>query len=162
MIYVLDICLAEVRRHSRRRRRRRQDGHDGGLFILALACHLAVTDAPFADAAFKRQAAMELRELAQRAGCGVTSRLHYHQAITLLCSLAQYRSRSCAMPGRESVAELCAKLEGLGLGGCFGHGLRTDVAFHVAQRTKDLRDLAFAESLPSADELATASTVFSG
>ncbi|POR37112.1 Uncharacterized protein TPAR_02611 [Tolypocladium paradoxum] len=157
VIFVLDFCVAEVRQHSRR-----QGGHDNGLFMFALARHLAVLDAPFAGLTFKRRARTELKELAAKAGSGASSQLHYRQTILLLCSVAQHRSRSCAMPGRDSVTESCAKLDDLDLGGSFGRGLRTDVAFLLAQRTKDLRDLAFAESLPSAEESARVSTIFSG
>lgn len=157
VIFVLDFCVAEARQH-----RRRQGGHDNGLFIFALARHLAVVDAPFAGLAFKRQARAELKELAAKAGSSASSQLHYRQTILLLCSVAQHRSRSCDMPGRDSVTESCAKLEDLDLGDSFGGGLRTDAAFLLAQRTKDLRDLAFAESLPSAEESARASTLFSG
>ena len=155
VIFVLSFCVAEVRRH-----RRRQGGHDNGIFVLTLALHLATVDAPVASLESKRLARAELRELAGKTGR--SPQLHYRQTILLLCSIAQYRSRSCAVTGRDSVTEMCAKLDDLDLGGSFGRSLRTDVAFLLAQRTKDLRDLAFAESLPSADEPARVSTIFSG
>ncbi|PNY26603.1 Uncharacterized protein TCAP_03470 [Tolypocladium capitatum] len=157
VIFVLDFCVTEVRRH-----RKQQGGYDNGLFIFALARHLAMVDVPFAGLAFKRQARAELQGLAAKAGSSASSQLHYRQTILLFCSVAQHRSRSCAMPGRDSVTELCVKLDDLDLGGCFGRNLRTDVAFLLAQRTKDLRDLAFAESLPSAEESMRVSTIFSG
>ncbi|KND92844.1 hypothetical protein TOPH_02551 [Tolypocladium ophioglossoides CBS 100239] len=157
VIFVLDLCVAEVRQY-----RRQQGEHDNGLFIFALARHLAMVDASFASLAFRRQVRIELQGLVAKAGSSASSQLHYRQMILLLCSVAQHRSRSCGMPGRDSVTESCAKLDGLDLGGSFGRGLRTDVAFLLAQRTKDLRDLAFAESLPSVEESPRVSTIFSG
>ncbi|KAJ6439991.1 hypothetical protein O9K51_07882 [Purpureocillium lavendulum] len=63
-----------------------------------------------------------------------------------------------------NVADLCGHLYGMDLGSCFDDGcsLQKDVAFLLAQRTKDLRDLAFAESLRGSRDLASGKTMFSG
>lgn len=161
VLFMLDHCHFQVRRQVGRRRRQ-QFLNDNGLFIFALARHLTVAKSPFADMALQNQAATELKDVARGAESSVTIRLQYYQATTLICWLAQYRSKSCAMSIRESVTELCSRLDGLGLDGCFGSGLRTDVAFVLAQKTKDLRDLAFAESLRGAEGPAKVSTMFSG
>lgn len=157
VLHVLDHCLY----HVCRRRRRRTRYHDGE-FMLSLARHVALAGSPFANAAFAQQAREELVALAARASDAGNAQSHYRQAMLLLCSLAQHRSRSCAMPGRDSVSDLCSKLDILELGACYGHSLQKDVAFLLAQRTKDLRDLAFAESLPGATESPWATTMFSG
>lgn len=158
VFFILDHCLTEVRRP----RRRRRFGRDNGVFIFALARHLMAAKSPFAGRVFQRQVAAELKDVAHAAESAATLRLYYCQATTLLCWLAQYRSKSCAVSMRESVTELCSKLDGLDLGDCFGSGLRTDVAFVLAQKTKDLRDLAFAESLRGAAGSSRVSTMFSG
>ncbi|PFH56583.1 hypothetical protein XA68_16285 [Ophiocordyceps unilateralis] len=162
VLYVLELCLAELRNRSALRRRRHR-GLKDGQFILVLARYLVVVDSPFADLAIRRQAKAELKQMAQgKADGSAASQRCCHQAVTVLTRLTQYRSRISLVPGREIVAELCAKLDDLGLGGYFSSGLRTDVAFLLAQQTKDLRDLAFAESLPSVGDHGLVSTIFPG
>lgn len=155
VLYVLDLCLAELRRQ-------RQRGHDNGQFILVLACHLAVVDFPFAEQSLKRQIGSDLRHMAQNKLDSATAQRCYHQTAAVLARLIQYRSRSSSAPGRVIVADMFAKLDDLDIGGYFNTSLRTDVAFLLAQQTKDLRDLAFAESLPSAKSHGLHSTVFPG
>ncbi|RCI14116.1 hypothetical protein L249_7910 [Ophiocordyceps polyrhachis-furcata BCC 54312] len=159
--YLLELCLAELR-YQKGLRRRQHPSYDEGQFIILLARYLVATDSPFSDLTFQLQSKAELSQLAQGTNGKAASQRYCHQAATILARIAHYRSRSSAVPGREVVADLCAKLDNLGLGGYFGRGLRTDVAFLLAQQTKDLRDLAFAESLPSAGADGYVSTVFPG
>ncbi|PHH58954.1 hypothetical protein CDD81_4055 [Ophiocordyceps australis] len=130
-----------------------------GVFPLALARYLVAIDFPMVEVSLKRQFKSELEELAQGAQ---DAKAFYQQTVKLLCSLIHYRSRSCAVPGRDSVADLCSKLDDIDLGDCSSVSLRFDVAFMVAQKTKDLRDLAFAESLSNTYHDVQISTVFSG
>ncbi|RDA89523.1 hypothetical protein CP533_5996 [Ophiocordyceps camponoti-saundersi (nom. inval.)] len=161
VLYLLELCLAEL--HYRKGQRRRQHrGYDEGRFILILARYLIAVDSPFSDLAFQQQTKAELRQMAQAADGKAASQRYCHQAATVLARIAHYRSRSSSVPGREIVADLCAKLESLGLGEYFASGLRTDVAFLLAQQTKDLRDLVFAESLTSVRAHSHVSTVFPG
>ncbi|PHH85781.1 hypothetical protein CDD83_11177 [Cordyceps sp. RAO-2017] len=158
-LYILDRSLAEVR--NRKGWQQRQ-GLCGGQFVLLLARYFMVVDSPFANTTFKRQARDELLELVQDSANAVTTRLYYRQATAFLSRLAQYRSKTHGAPGREMVTELCAKLQNVGLGDCFSCDLQTDVAFLLAQHTRDLRDLAFAESLSTAERYGKASCIFSG
>ncbi|PHH77042.1 hypothetical protein CDD80_980 [Ophiocordyceps camponoti-rufipedis] len=156
VLYVLELCLAELRRQQQR-------GYDNGQFILVLARHLVVVDSPFAEQALKRQTRAELKKMAQHGpDASATAQRCYHQAAAVLARLIQYRSRSSSVPGHVIVDDMFAKLDDIGIGGYFSTGLRTDVAFLLAQQTKDLRDLAFAESLPSARSHGLHSTVFPG
>ncbi|PHH60985.1 hypothetical protein CDD82_2203 [Ophiocordyceps australis] len=150
-LYVLDASLA------RARELRKTIGF--GVFPLALARYLVAVDFPRVEAFTKRQFKLELEEVAQRAQ---DTKACYRQTVKLLCSLIHFRSRSCAVPGRDSVSDLCSKLDDVDLGNCTSVCLRFDVAFMVAQKTKDLRDLAFAESLSRAHDPVQISTVFSG
>ncbi|RDA87498.1 hypothetical protein CP532_1639 [Ophiocordyceps camponoti-leonardi (nom. inval.)] len=161
VLYLLELCLAEMR-YRKGLRRRQHQSYDEGQFILLLARYLVAADSPFSDRAFQLQSKADLSQLAQGTDGKAASQRYCHQAATVLARIAHYRSRSSAVPGREIVADLCAKLDDIGLGEYFGHGLRTDVAFLLAQQTKDLRDLAFAESLPSAGAHGYVSTVFPG
>lgn len=159
VLFLLDHCFSEVRHQ---RRLRRQYGHDNGIFIFALARHFTVAGSPFADLALQNQAASELMDVAREAEDRATVQRYNCQATTLVCWLAQYRSKSCAVSMRESVMELCSKLDGLDLRDCSSPSFRTDVAFVLAQKTKDLRDLAFAESLRGFGGGTEISSVFSG
>ena len=157
VLHVLDHCLQAICLQRRRRMRE----HDVA-FMLSLARYVVLTGSPFASATFEQQARRDLVALATRASDTKGVQSQYRQTVLLLCSLAQHRGRSCAVPGRNSVSDLCSKLESLELGPCYKRNLQKDVAFLLAQRTKDLRDLAFAESLPGSMESSWVTTTFSG
>jgi hypothetical protein len=75
--------------------------------------------------------------------------------------MAHYRSRSMGIPNRDSTSHVIDRLVALGLPEGFQAGLKADVAFLLAQTTKDLGDLAFAESL-SASHQGAERTTFAG
>ncbi|CAM1502804.1 Fc.00g075800.m01.CDS01 [Cosmosporella sp. VM-42] len=154
LLHALDRCISEMNLWPRAAR-------DGGLFILALARYLAVPEGKIGDTATGRQAARDCGALLAITG-GATP-VQYRQALVLTCSIAQYRGRACGVPCHDVLSKICSALNRLALPDWFRAGLRTDGAFVLAQKTKDLRDLAFAERLSAAaTEAARAKTIFSG
>ncbi|KAG8165781.1 hypothetical protein KVR01_004333 [Diaporthe batatas] len=77
-------------------------------------------------------------------------RQHYEAVTSLIGAIAQYCGRGSAQPSHYYVNKLCDQLEQeLSTIGS-PRTLRMDCAFILAERTNDLRDLAFAESLDAA------------
>ncbi|OAQ88152.1 hypothetical protein VFPFJ_06617 [Purpureocillium lilacinum] len=155
--YLLDLCF-----HQTCRRKRGRSGRDAGAFMLALARYIVSATGPLAGSMFAQQARSDLVALAAKPRSTDGSQLLYRRTILLLCSIAQYRSRSGVVSSRDCVADICGQLSELELGDSFNHSLPKDVAFLLAQRTKDLRDLAFAESLSGTSNPAGSRTMFSG
>ncbi|KAH7313260.1 hypothetical protein B0I35DRAFT_434740 [Stachybotrys elegans] len=158
LLHVLDRGMAQAQLSNHRRRQARRSG---GLFVLAFARQLTADniDDPSLTV-FKVQAAADTFQLAGKSGDLLTTQ--YRQITSLACSIAQFRSRTLRVPGRESLEEICDRIEALGLAAGLKPCLRTDAAFLLAQRTKDLGDLAFAESLPAGDQGGRNTALFSG
>lgn len=145
LLYVLERSVRLARGHTRRR------AHDSGTTILLLARQLALAGGvdPGLEG-FKRQAEEELGRLTT--ADNAHAQTEYDHAVRLACSVAQCRRRTQGVAGPDAVAEVCAMLASITSRGWSGQALRSDVAFMVAQKTKDLRDLAHAESLAAAAE----------
>ncbi|KAI9167319.1 hypothetical protein HJFPF1_03445 [Paramyrothecium foliicola] len=156
LLFLLDKCVSQARSPSRRRA---SDGE--GVFVLILARHLALAEESNPKLnELKREAVKELRTgLAKN---GAQAQAQYDQAVRLACSVAQCRRRTRVVAGHDAVAEVCSMLEGLSSYGWSGHALRSDVAFLLAQKSRDLRDLAHAEKLAAVTNAPGANTVFSG
>lgn len=77
---------------------------------------------------------------------------HYEAAIALICCLAQACGRGTAGASHHHVTKLCDQLDSLvsPVEASTSRKVRMDCAFLLAERTNDMRDLAFAESLGSA------------
>lgn len=73
---------------------------------------------------------------------------HYEAATALICCLAQYCGRGTAGPSHHHLTRLCDQLDSADamIDETMSRKVRTDCAFFLAERTNDLRDLAFAES----------------
>lgn len=79
------------------------------------------------------------------------ARQHREAATALICTLAQYLGRGASEASHNSLTRLLDRLD-IALRGeeTIPRGLRADCAFFLAERTHDLRDLAFAESFNEA------------
>ncbi|KAH7001804.1 hypothetical protein EDB80DRAFT_62149 [Ilyonectria destructans] len=154
IMHVLDLCVSHLQCH--------QKTVGEGLFVLAMARYIAMAESKCVDSAVRRQAEEEFRQLAV-GDDDASSQTQYRQALFLAISIARYRGRACSMACHDVLSEICTLLDGLGLPDWFRRGLRMDGAFLLAQKTNDLRDLAFAENLPATGrEYAEAGTIFSG
>ena len=80
----------------------------------------------------------------------VEGRQHYEAVTSLIGAIAQYCGRGSAQPSHCYVNRLCDQLEQELSPIGSPRTLRMDCAFVLAERTNDLRDLAFAESLDAA------------
>ncbi|KPM46207.1 hypothetical protein AK830_g297 [Neonectria ditissima] len=155
LMHILDRCIAHAQR-------RNKSQSDGGLFVLAMARYIAMANSEYVDPVVRRQAGEEFRQLFAADGVS-SSQTQYRQALFLACSIAQCRGRACSVACHDVLSEICTTLDGIEVPDWFRNGLRMDGAFLLAQKTKDLRDLAFAEKLPATDKgLAGTGTVFSG
>ncbi|KAJ4224654.1 hypothetical protein NW759_005370 [Fusarium solani] len=157
MLHVLECCVVQ-------QQKRRGAFRSNGLFTLALARFIATAmiDSDAIDLTAKQQASQECARLLT-VGNGTPSRWQYRQTLLMACFVAQYRGRACGLACHDVLSEICATLDGLGLPDWFHDGLRSDGAFVLAQKTKDLRDVAFAESLPAAGKgTLETTTMFSG
>ncbi|KAK1968077.1 hypothetical protein LY78DRAFT_701792 [Colletotrichum sublineola] len=116
---------------------------------LLLAIFFTSFPGPAHDSAIQLKAIIETLEgsLGQRqnSGMGVKSGQMLDIAVALTCSVAQCCGRATSRPSSQYFAELCRLVDQLGAP-CFAR-LRADGAFFLAQKTDDLRDLAFAETL---------------
>lgn len=72
----------------------------------------------------------------------------YEAATALLCCLAQYCGRGTAEPSHHHLSKLCDELDHAAatIDEAASRKVQIDCAFFLAERTSDLRDLAFAES----------------
>lgn len=73
---------------------------------------------------------------------------HYEAATAVICCLAQYCGRGTAEPSHHHLTKLCDQLDSIiaTADEAKSRKIRIDCAFFLAERTNDLRDLAFAES----------------
>ncbi|KAI5460070.1 hypothetical protein BGZ63DRAFT_359625, partial [Mariannaea sp. PMI_226] len=155
LIHLLDRCVNELQRKSKT-----IDG--GSLLALALARYIAVAESKCVSAAIRQEAEVECKQmlLGQK---GVSSQAQYREALFLVSSTAQCQGRACSIACHDALSWICTVLERLKLPDWLRGGLRVDGAFLLAQKTNNLRDLAFAEKLPVANkDLIGTNTVFSG
>lgn len=157
LLHVLESCINN-------KRRQRGGSHSSNFFILMLARYLALTTAgpeTLAEAT-KQHAENECLSLIACIKGGPTQR-QYRQTLLLACTISQYWGRAYGMPCHNVLSMVCTTLQGLGLPVWFHNGLKSDGAFVLAQKTKDLRDVAFAERLSTAGRTALDTcTLFSG
>lgn len=74
----------------------------------------------------------------------------YEGAVSLICSIAQHCSRGSPLAPHQHLLAICDSMARVSLAGRSMADVRRDGAFMLAQRTCDMRDLAFAErSLPA-------------
>ncbi|KAL7918510.1 hypothetical protein ACQKWADRAFT_323725 [Trichoderma austrokoningii] len=142
LIYVLDRSISLIARYKSRK-----SPQDNASFLLVLARYLAVANSGLANAEFKRRVAEEFGNMAQKIDPEANHGKQYQQTIILLCTIIQCRRRSSSASSQEILADLYSKLDHEKLPDWFEHGLQKDLAFMLAQKTEDLRDLSFAESL---------------
>lgn len=77
----------------------------------------------------------------------VEGRQHYEAVASLIGAIAQCCGRGSTQPSHYYLSRLCDQLEHELSPNGIPRSLRMDCAFILAERTNDLRDLAFAESL---------------
>ncbi|RFU74169.1 cysteine protease [Trichoderma arundinaceum] len=158
LVHVLECSIALIARYKSR-----NSPPDNASFLLVFARYLAVTDSNLASVAFKRRVAEDFEKMAHKLNTDTNNGVQYQQTIIFLCTVIQCRRRSSTASSQEILSDVCSKLARQRLPEWFGHGLQKDVAFMLAQKTEDLRDLTFAESLPVITPTkAKFSTIFSG
>ncbi|OTA05414.1 hypothetical protein A9Z42_0060890 [Trichoderma parareesei] len=158
LVHVLECSISLIARY-----RSRKSPPDNASFLLVFARYLAVAQSDLASPAFKRRVSEEFETMAHRIDAVANNGVQYQQTVILLCAIIQCRRRSSAASGQELLSDVCSNLDRRKLPEWFGHGLRKDVAFMLAQKTEDLRDLTFAESLSgTTPSNAKFSTIFSG
>lgn len=155
LMHILDRCLHHLQFKT-------EAVNEGSLLVLATARYVAMCKSNYLESAIRRKAEDACRRQLV-ADDGVSSQVQYQESLFLVCSIAQCQRRACSMVGHDALSEICGRLEQLGLPDWFRGGLRVDGAFLLAQKTNDLRDLAFAERLPTASRgLIEKNTIFSG
>lgn len=130
-----------------RKRGARKTSRKSGLFTFAVGRYLAIARADLTDSALQRHALEECNSMVAQHG---DSGLHqlYRQVLLLACTIAQCCGRICGTPCHDVLSEICLLLDDISFPDWVRYGLKIDGAFLLAQKTKDLRDLAFAERLP--------------
>ncbi|KAL7787022.1 hypothetical protein V8C37DRAFT_273254 [Trichoderma ceciliae] len=158
LVYVLERSISLIARYKSRR-----SPPDKASFLLVFARYLAVANSNLASVAFKRRVTEDFENMAHKIGIDTNNGVRYQQTIILLCTVVQCRRRSSTASSQEILSDVCSKLDHRRLPDWFGHGFQKDVAFMLAQKTEDLRDLTFAESLPvTTPTNANFNTIFSG
>jgi hypothetical protein len=157
LLFTLESCaLQHESRHGASRNR--------GLLTVVLARFLAygMIDKDVVSSTTKKRAINECLKLLTVRN-GIPTQTQYRQTLLLACSVAQYRGQACRLPCHDILSEIRTLLNELGLPSWFQNGLVSDGAFILAQRTRDLRDVAFAERFPVAGKgTLETSTIFSG
>lgn len=157
LLFTLECCM--LQQQSRRSMSRRR-----GLLVVALARFIAtgMIDNSVVSLTTKNRAVYDCLRLLTL-GNGVPTQPQYRQTLLLACSVAQHRGQASGLPCHDILSEIRTSLNGLGLPNWFQNGLVSDGAFVLAQKTRDLRDVAFAERFPVAGKgTLEASTIFSG
>ncbi|UKZ52283.1 hypothetical protein TrVGV298_006058 [Trichoderma virens] len=158
LFYVLECSISLIARY-----RSRKSPPDNASFLLVFARYLAVTNSSLASSAFKRRAAEDFENMAHKIDTGTNNGLQYQHTVILLCTVIQCRRRSSTASTQEILSDVCSSLSRRKLPNWLGREFQKDVAFMLAQKTEDLRDLTFAESLPVTNPAnAKFSTIFSG
>ncbi|KAJ4116205.1 hypothetical protein NW768_010994 [Fusarium equiseti] len=157
MLFTLETCV--LQQQSRRGAFRSR-----GLFLVVLARFIAAAmiDSDVVSSTTKKRAIHDcLRLLTVRNS--TPTQPQYRQTLLLACSIAQYRGQACGLPCHDILFKIRVSLNELGLPDWFQIGLVSDGAFLLAQKTRDLRDVAFAERLSAAGKgTLEISTMFSG
>jgi hypothetical protein len=158
LVYVLERSISLIARYKSRK-----SPPDNASFLLVFARYLAAANSDLASVAFKKRVAKDFENMAHKIDTDTRNGKQYQQTIILLCTIIQCRRRSSSASSQEILSDVYSRLDHGTLPDWFGHGLQKDVAFMLAQKTEDLRDLTFAESLPvTAPANAKLSTIFSG
>ncbi|WKT48988.1 hypothetical protein QSH57_013918 [Fusarium oxysporum f. sp. vasinfectum] len=138
LLFTLEICVTQ-------QRTRRGAFRSSGFLTLVLARFLATSliDGKVGSLSARNLAIYDcVKPLTARNGS--PTQPQYRQTLLLACSVAQYRGQACGLACHDKV--WCP-----------------DGAFVLAQKTKDLRDVAFAERFPTAGKgTLETSTMFSG
>ncbi|KAJ4021729.1 hypothetical protein NW752_004737 [Fusarium irregulare] len=157
MLFTLETCVLQ-------QQGRRGSFRSRGLFLVVLARFIAASmiDSDVVSSTTRKRAIHDcLRLLTVRNG--TPTQPQYRQTLLLACSVAQYRGQTCGLPCHDILSKIRVSLDELGLPDWFQIGLVSDGAFVLAQKTRDLRDVAFAERLSAAGKgTLETSTIFSG
>ncbi|KAM0501510.1 hypothetical protein ACHAP8_004498 [Fusarium lateritium] len=156
LLFILESCAYQ-------QENRRGISRNRGLLIVVLARFLAagMIDKNVVSSTTKNHAIYDCLKLLIRNG--VPTQTQYRQTLLLACSVAQYRGQACRLPCHDILSEIRMLFNELGLPDWFQNGLVSDGAFVLAQRTRDLRDVAFAERLPAPGKgTLETSMIFSG
>lgn len=159
-LHVLETSIAEVVSN----RGRSHKAQHSGLFLLTMARQLVLETDKTILVHLRLQGVVELSSLISRSDVQCL----YRQTVGLMCSIAHACSRSTGKASHENLEILRMALHDLPLPQWFVERLRSEGAFVLAQKTKDLRDLAFAENLPetrhlfSAQDTKATTSMFSG
>ncbi|ROW12248.1 hypothetical protein VMCG_00168 [Cytospora schulzeri] len=135
--YIIETCIYEMRRTRR---------SSWISVMLRLATYL-MSSAPSSS---KQTDISELWSRIRANPKSADGKQEYEAATALISSIAQCCGRGTSRPPHHYLIELCDQLDqGLSVEGP-SRKIRADCAFFLAERTNDLRDLAFAESLDPA------------
>ncbi|KAJ9154798.1 hypothetical protein NKR23_g2325 [Pleurostoma richardsiae] len=139
--YIARACFEDIRRV-----RGRKTGWIRHLLLLTLF----LTDCSRGE--FKQESGAEplLEQIwkdLQAKGKPADRKQTYDTTVAIVCALAHYCGRGACQPAHTYLMKLCDQVESLHLLGSPFKAIRADAAFSLAERTNDLRDLAFAESL---------------
>lgn len=138
--YVIQRCMYELRRS-------RKPGWPATVLILAALFSNTLPDShkgTIASVSWGR--AMSGQESKK-------GRQHYDAVISLIGAIAQFCGRGSTQPSHYYLSRLCDQLEHEFSPDGSPRTLRMDCAFVLAERTNDLRDLAFAESLDTSNTM---------
>ncbi|KAJ9417250.1 hypothetical protein QL093DRAFT_2408670 [Fusarium oxysporum] len=157
LLFTLEMCVTQ-------QRTRRGAFRSSGFLTLVLARFLATSliDGKVGSLSARNLAIYDcVKPLTARNGS--PTQPQYRQTLFLACSVAQYRGQACGLACHDVLSEIRTCLKELRLPVWFQEGLVSDGAFVLAQKTKDLRDVAFAERFPTAGKgTLETSTMFSG
>ncbi|KAF9775773.1 hypothetical protein IL306_006084 [Fusarium sp. DS 682] len=157
LLFTLEMCVTQ-------QRTRRGASRSNGFLTLVLARFLATSliDKKVGSSSARNLAIYDcVKPLTARNGS--PTQHQYRQTLLLACSVAQYRGQACGLACHDVLSEIRTLLTELGLPDWFQDGLVSDGAFVLAQKTKDLRDVAFAERFSTAGKgTLETSTMFSG
>ncbi|GKT43757.1 uncharacterized protein ColSpa_03938 [Colletotrichum spaethianum] len=121
-------------------------------YPLLLAIFFSSSPGPAHDSATQLETAIESLEVSfgqrRTSGTGGKSGPLLDVAVALTCSIAHSCGRATAQPSSQYFAELCKLVDQLGTPNFAT--LRAEGAFCLAQKTDDLRDLVFAETMTGA------------
>lgn len=136
--FSLDCCVNEVRTLNRQ-----ESGT--GLFILRVAQFLALDEDLESKGFLEDEARRYDEDLDIYTEVNGITPSRIHDVLNLVCSIAQTHHSKTSTPAHESFMRLCQRLEQLPWPAKVFAAVRRDGAFALAQKTNDLRDLAFAE-----------------
>ncbi|ROT40156.1 hypothetical protein SODALDRAFT_329823 [Sodiomyces alkalinus F11] len=120
-------------------------------YVLALALFVAsFSSSSYQDREFQAKALKSSWREHARANQLSQDAYFYSLTAALGCSIAQYSGRAASIPSSSYFSEFCDRLDTLQVQAL--SSLRKEGAFLLAQRTHDLRDLAFAEALSESTE----------